>query len=64
MQTCENNPRIPPPPTPIAPLSRSIPRWHELAPQLQTDLLIHLTSLLFRHLRHADLAATEVDDDR
>jgi hypothetical protein len=31
---------------------------------LQTDLLIHLTALLLRHLRHADLAAMEVDDDQ
>ena len=56
-------PRSPPPPTPITPLSQTVPRWHELAPQLQTDLLIHLTSLLLQRLRHADLPGTEVDDD-
>jgi hypothetical protein len=56
-------PRGPPPPTPIAPLAQAIPRWHELTPRLQTDLLIHLTALLLRHLRRADLVATEVHDD-
>jgi hypothetical protein len=55
--------RSPPPPTPITPLSQTIPRWHELAPQLQTHLLIHLTALLLQHLRHADPLGTEADDD-
>ena len=29
----------------------------------RSDLLIHLTALLLRHLRHPDRAGTEVDDD-
>ena len=57
-------PRSPPPPTlRSTSLSQTIPRWHELAPQLQTDLLIHLTSLLLQHLRRADLAGMEVNDE-
>jgi hypothetical protein len=35
-----------------------------LAPPLRARLLIDLTALLIGHLRRADPAATEVDDER
>jgi hypothetical protein len=34
-----------------------------LTPQLQTNLLIQLTTLLFQHLGHVAPRETEVDDD-
>jgi hypothetical protein len=34
-----------------------------LTPQLQTRLLIQLTTLLFQHVGHAAPRGTEVDDD-
>jgi hypothetical protein len=55
--------RSPPPFRPSTPLARAIPRWHELTPQLQSDLLIQLTTLLLPHVGHAAPRGTEVDDD-
>jgi hypothetical protein len=55
--------KSPPPPRPITPLAHAIPRWHELRPQLQTDLLIQLTTLLLQHVGHAAPRGTEGDDD-
>jgi hypothetical protein len=56
-------PDSPPPPTPLPPLCQTTPRWQELAPQLQTNLLIQLTTLLLQHVGHAAPRGTEVDDD-
>ena len=53
----------PPPPRPIRLLARAIPRWHELTPELQTNLLLQLTDLLLHHVGHAARSGTEVDDD-
>jgi len=45
------------------PLAHAIPRWHELTPQLQTHLLIQLTTLLLQHVGHAAPRGTEAVDD-
>jgi hypothetical protein len=34
-----------------------------LTPQLQANLLVQLTTLLFKHVGHAAPRGTEVDDD-
>jgi hypothetical protein len=52
-----------PPPRTTPPLVQAIPRWQELAPQLQSHVLSQLTSLLLQHLGHAAPHGTEVDDD-
>jgi hypothetical protein len=55
------DPRGQSPPPPL--LCQAIPRWQELTPQLQSNLLTQLTLLLLQHLGHAVPGGTEVDDD-
>jgi hypothetical protein len=40
-----------------------MPRWQELTPQLQTDLLTLLTRLLQQHLGRAAASGREAADD-
>ena len=58
-----NRHRSPPPSRPGTPLVQAIPRWHELTPQIQANLLVQLTTLLLRHVGHTAPRGMEVDDD-
>ena len=62
--TARTSASSPPPATPRPLLDQAIPRWQELTPQLQTNLLIQLSTLLLQHIGHAAPCGTEVDDDR